>query len=112
MKVKLICHTPDPERLVAAAARVCYSADGFDEEMDKLTSLISTEIDGVEKLIRLCNGVCTEALRNRAPESVEVNEGTTLLASLMFIFSMIATLCEDEGLTYPEDKCPGIIAIR
>ena len=37
MKVKLICHTPDPERLVAAAARVCYSADGFDEEMDKLT---------------------------------------------------------------------------
>lgn len=82
------------------------------EEMDKLTSLISTEIDGVEKLIRLCNGVCTEALRNRAPESVEVNEGTTLLASLMFIFSMIATLCEDEGLTYPEDKCPGIIAIR
>ena len=82
------------------------------EEMDKLTSLISTEIDEVEKLIRLCNGVCTEALRNRAPESVEVNEGTTLLASLMFIFSMIATLCEDEGLTYPEDKCPGIIAIR
>ncbi len=82
------------------------------EEMDKLTSLISAEIDGVEKLIRLCNGVCTEALRNRAPESVEVNEGTTLLASLMFIFSMIATLCEDEGLVYPEDKCPGIIAIK
>ncbi len=82
------------------------------EEMDSLCTLISDEIDNTEKLIRLCNGVCTESLKNRAPESVEVNEGTTLLATLMFIFSMIATLCEDEGLTYPEGKCPGIIAIR
>jgi len=94
----------DPEK--AAIPVVCA------EEMEKLRALISEEIDNTEKLIRLCNGVCTESLKNRAPESVEVNEGTTLLASLMFIFSMIATLCEDEGLTYPEDKHPGIIAIR
>ena len=83
-----------------------------DEEMGKLRALISEEIDNTEKLIRLCNGVCTESLKNRAPEGIDVNEGTTLLASLMFIFSMIATLCEDEGLVYPEDKHPGIIAIR
>ena len=82
------------------------------EESDKLCSLIAEEIDNTEKLIRLCNAVCTDALRNRAPEGLEVNEGTTLLATLMFIFSMIATLCEDEGLVYPEDKHPGIIAIR
>lgn len=82
------------------------------EEMGKLRALISEEIDNTEKLIRLCNGVCTESLKNRAPEGIDVNEGTTLLASLMFIFSMIATLCEDEGLVYPEDKHPGIIAIR
>lgn len=82
------------------------------EEMDALCTLIAEEIDNTEKLIRLCNAVCTESLKNRAPESVEVTEGTTFLASLMLIFSMIATLCEDEGLDYPYDKCPGIIAIR
>lgn len=82
------------------------------EEMEKLRALISEEIENTEKLIRLCNGVCTESLKNRAPEGIDVNEGTTLLASLMFIFSIVATLCEDEGLVYPEDKYPGIIAIR
>lgn len=37
MKVKLVAHTPDPERLVAAAARVCYSDDDFETGMEKLT---------------------------------------------------------------------------
>lgn len=84
------------------------------KETDALCTLISEEIDNTEDLIRLCNEVCTESLINRAPESVEVNEGTTLLASLMFIFSAVASLCEDEGLVYPEgeDKHPGIIVLK
>lgn len=37
MRVKLIQHTPDPERVVAAAARLCYSADPVPELMENLS---------------------------------------------------------------------------
>ena len=30
LNVKLIAHTPEPERVVSAAARLCYSAVGVD----------------------------------------------------------------------------------
>jgi len=33
VKVSLLASTPDPERVVAAAARLCYSASGIDEIM-------------------------------------------------------------------------------
>lgn len=36
MKVTLIAHTPDPERVVAAAARLCYSDCGATELMDTM----------------------------------------------------------------------------
>lgn len=37
MKVKLIAHTPNPEEVVAQAAKLCYSPVGVDEIMEKLT---------------------------------------------------------------------------
>lgn len=37
MKVQLIAHTPNPERVVAAAAKLCYSPVGVDELMEGLT---------------------------------------------------------------------------
>lgn len=37
LKVKLIQHTPEPEKTIAAAAKLCYSAVGIDDIMDKLT---------------------------------------------------------------------------
>lgn len=36
-KVTLLCHTPLPEKTVAAAARLCYSHSGADELFDGLT---------------------------------------------------------------------------
>jgi thymidylate synthase (FAD) len=36
LKVKLISHTPDPEKLVAAAAKLCYSSTGVEGIMDGL----------------------------------------------------------------------------
>jgi len=45
MKVMLISHTPDPERLVAAAARVCYSTQGAEALFHRL------EEDEVKRLI-------------------------------------------------------------
>lgn len=36
MKVTLLTHTPEPERLVATAARLCYSADDVETIMDEM----------------------------------------------------------------------------
>ena len=36
MKVTLVAHTPDPEKVVACAAKVCYSSVGIDSVYDKL----------------------------------------------------------------------------
>ncbi len=36
-KVTLLCHTPDPERVVAAAAKLCYSAQTVEGLLDGLT---------------------------------------------------------------------------
>jgi len=38
MKVELIQYTPDPEKVVAAAARLCYSSDPVPELLEKLES--------------------------------------------------------------------------
>ena len=37
MNVKLIAHTPDPERLLASAARLCYSASDIDSLMESMS---------------------------------------------------------------------------
>ncbi len=37
LKVDLIAHTPEPERVVAAAAKLCYSAVGVERLMEDLT---------------------------------------------------------------------------
>ncbi len=37
IKVRLLNYTPDPERTVAAAAKLCYSTDGVDAVLDGLT---------------------------------------------------------------------------
>jgi len=46
MKVNLIKYTREPEKMVAVAARLCYSPVGVDELMDELGD------EGVEKLVR------------------------------------------------------------
>ena len=38
MKVKLICHTPEPERVVAMSARLCYSAVGAEQLVEKMSN--------------------------------------------------------------------------
>ena len=37
LKVQLIAHTPDPEKVVAAAAKLCYSGASLDDLMAGLT---------------------------------------------------------------------------
>lgn len=37
MKVKLLAYTPDPEKVVACAAKLCYSKCGIDDLMDNMS---------------------------------------------------------------------------
>ncbi len=37
MKVELLEHTPEPERVIAAAAKLCYSEVGVDDILEKMT---------------------------------------------------------------------------
>ena len=37
IKVKLLEYTPEPERVVAMAARLCYSATGAEELSERLS---------------------------------------------------------------------------
>ncbi len=45
MKVKLISHTPEPERMVAMSARLCYSPVGAEELVENMSNV------QVEKLV-------------------------------------------------------------
>jgi thymidylate synthase (FAD) len=36
LKVELLTHTPEPDRLVAAAARLCYSPDGIAQILERI----------------------------------------------------------------------------
>ncbi len=51
MKVVLLQYTPDPERTVALAARLCYSPAGIDELKEKLSSADITRF--LEKIMSL-----------------------------------------------------------
>ena len=47
MKVTLISHTPNPEQLIACAARLCYSSASVQTVMDGLTPEKTEEFIGM-----------------------------------------------------------------
>lgn len=55
LKVKLINHTDNPERLVAQAAKICYSPVGVDEIDQKLTE------ESIEKFINMLTEIGHES---------------------------------------------------
>ena len=57
MIVRLIAHTPDPEKVVAAAAKLCYSdshiedlLDGLDEEKTARFLAMLSDLENIEKV--------------------------------------------------------------
>ena len=58
LRVSLIAHTPEPEKVVAAAAKLCYSSAGVDDLLAGLTPEKSREF--VEKLAKLGHESPTE----------------------------------------------------
>ena len=55
MNVTLLAHTPNPERLVATAARLCYSADDVETIMDEM------RYNDAEKQIKLLQSIGHES---------------------------------------------------
>lgn len=55
LKIKLLRYTPEPEKLVAAAAKLCYSAVGIDAIEEKLDD------KGVERFINMLMGLGHES---------------------------------------------------
>lgn len=51
MKVSLICHTPNPERTVAMAAKLCYSAVGAEQLQENMNDQQVASL--VEKIVDL-----------------------------------------------------------
>ena len=51
MRVTLITHTPNPEKIIAASARLCYSNSEIDELLNNLDAKKSAEL--VSRLIKM-----------------------------------------------------------
>ena len=51
MKVKIIAYTPNPEEVVASAAKLCYSKVGIDEIQENLTE------EGIEKFVSMLSAI-------------------------------------------------------
>ena len=58
LKVKLLDHTPEPERTVAMAARLCYSAAGAEELSERLSDEQVQKM--VKKMVKLGHGSTLE----------------------------------------------------
>lgn len=58
MKVKLLEYTPDPERVVAMAARLCYSASGAEELADRMDDAVVKKM--VRKMVTIGHGSTLE----------------------------------------------------
>lgn len=58
LKVKLLDHTPEPERVVAMAARLCYSAAGAEELSERLSDEQVQKM--VRKMVKLGHGSTLE----------------------------------------------------
>ena len=54
-KVTLLAYTPDPERTVAFAAKLCYSSSGIEDLRDGLTE---EKISSFVKLYYFCCFIC------------------------------------------------------
>ena len=50
MKIKILAHTPNPERVIALAGKLCYSPVGIDELNDKMIDKINELVEAVNQL--------------------------------------------------------------
>ena len=84
MKVKLLEHTPNPEKLIAAAAKLCYSSSSVDELMEDLTP------DNTEKFLNMLMDLGHESPIEHATFTFAI-EGISRCCSLQLVRHRIAS---------------------
>ena len=60
MKVRILTHTPEPEKLIAAAAKLCYASAEIDELLDGLTAEKTASFN----MLRVNPEFCVNSLLN------------------------------------------------
>ncbi|WP_258358943.1 FAD-dependent thymidylate synthase [Moorella sulfitireducens (nom. illeg.)] len=102
MHVELISHTPEPERLVAAAARLCYSPHGAGRLLDAM------EKDEVERLLRLLISMGHESPLEHITFTFAI-EGVSRVLSHQLVRHRIASYSQKSQRYVNEDNFTYII---
>ena len=90
MKVKLLKYTEDPERVVAMAARLCYSAVGAEELSEKMSDAQVKSL--VEKIVGLGHASTMEHVSfTFAMEGIIASACTS---SHRVVFPAVSALCQ------------------
>lgn len=87
MKVKLLSHTPEPEKLVATAAKLCYSSSDIESLRDGLTD------DKVESFIDMIVSIGHESVTEHVTFTFGI-EGISRACSHQLVRHRIASYCQ------------------
>lgn len=102
MKVILLAHTPEPEKIVAAAARLCYSPDGADVLLEGMT----------EKKVTVFIGKLVELGHLSPIEHISFTfavEGVSRVLSHQMVRHRIASYSQKSQRYVPEDNFSYIV---
>lgn len=102
MNVTLISHTPNPEKLVAAAAKLCYSDSGASQLMDNLTDEKTAEF------VNMLSSIGHESVMEHAVFTFSV-EGISRACSHQLVRHRIASYSQKSQRYVNEDHFEFII---
>ncbi len=87
MKVKLISHTPEPEKVIAMAAKLCYSPVGTDEIEKDLTD------ESIEKFLNMLLSIGHGSILEHASFTFSI-EGISRACSHQIVRHRIASFSQ------------------
>ena len=91
MNVTLLTHTPEPEKIVAAAARLCYSSSEISEIMDNFTDEKEKAINIITADSKIFTIIFTaEIFTSKNMYSEENPARTAAIIILEFLYFLLA----------------------
>ena len=96
MKVELLAHTPDPERIVATAAKLCYSSSDIGSLRDGLTD------DKIESFIDMLASIGHESVMEHVTFTFGI-EGISRACSHQLVRHRIASYSQKSQRYVNED---------
>jgi thymidylate synthase (FAD) len=101
MKVKLIAHTPNPEKLCGSAASVAYSEDGFEANYDK-------DDGSAEKILNHCVKSGHHSITEHATFTFSI-EGISRACSHQLVRHRLASYTQQSQRYVKFDELPFVI---